>query len=162
MRIPSRAGRIRPASNIQNQPQDMENTLAAPAARTRRTFSPILILDIGDGRFDEAPRAVPFQGRRLLLGASTDSLMWRMPEERARAVSSARLASCLESPCRTILASPYRSPKGCRCEILAAGERRRHNPSGPIPKSATPIVLKKGLIHTNPMVVNRRSVGING
>jgi hypothetical protein len=56
MRIPSRAGKIRPASNTQNQPQDMANTLAAPAARTRRSFSPILILDIGDRRFEEAQR----------------------------------------------------------------------------------------------------------
>ncbi len=71
MRIPSRAGRIRPASTIQNQPQDRENILAGLSARSRRSFSPILILDIGDGRFKTAPRDVPFQRRRPL-GASTD------------------------------------------------------------------------------------------
>jgi hypothetical protein len=70
MRIASRAGRIRPASNIQNQPQDRDTTLAAPAARTRRSFSPIVILDIGDRRLEEAPRDVPFQRRRLLRAAT--------------------------------------------------------------------------------------------
>ena len=64
----------------------MENTLAVPAARARRTISPILILDLGDGRFDEAPRDVPFPRRRPL-GTSIDLLMWRMPEQHPRAVS---------------------------------------------------------------------------